>query len=204
MTLSVLGTQLPAGTQPTSLVVHMPADATGSVGLYDDVNGGCDGNSGPGTACQGLGLAPIVNGYATLTTLSPTLGNGVHYIHAAYGGDGSYTPYESNPVEVTIGLSSGTPPPTLTASASSRVGAGVVTVRGDANPFTTVWLHEKSLGSDGFHVVAAKVATAEGTYEFHLSITSTTRFFVSAVDGSRSSTVRARVERSMEPSSTQG
>ncbi len=193
MTLSILGTQLPAGTQPTSLVVQMPADATGSVGFYDDVNGGCDGSTGPGTACQGLGLAPIVDGYATITTLSPTLGNGTHEIHAAYGGDANYIPDESNPVQVTIGLSAGAPSPALTVAANSRVAGGIVTVHGTANAFTTVWLHERSLGSDAFRTVTAQVANHEGTYMFHVSIARTTEFYVSAVDGSRSSVATARV-----------
>jgi hypothetical protein len=81
-------------------------------------------------------------------------------------------------------------------AANSRVAGGIVTVHGTANAFTTVWLHERSLGSDAFRTVTAQVANHEGTYMFHVSIARTTEFYVSAVDGSRSSVATARVLKS--------
>ena len=52
--------------QPVALTATLPADADGYVGFYDDVNGGCDGHTGPGSACQGLGTATLYDGAATL------------------------------------------------------------------------------------------------------------------------------------------
>lgn len=116
MALTINGTStsttLSAGQQPTSLVVQMPADATGSVGFYDDINGGCEGSTAPGAKCQGEGVAPIVNGYATLTSVTVPLTDGVHYLHASYGGDGHYNPNGSSTVTVTIGSASATRPAT--------------------------------------------------------------------------------------------
>ena len=87
----------------------MPPLSTGSVGFYDDLNGGCEGKTGPGAKCQGLGTAPLKDGYATLTQLSTPLVSGKNLIHAAYGGDSQYgddsrfNPNESNVVTVTLG-----------------------------------------------------------------------------------------------------
>jgi hypothetical protein len=44
--------------EPPVLTVHMPADATGEVGFYDFARPGAD---------KGIGLAPIIDGVATLT-----------------------------------------------------------------------------------------------------------------------------------------
>ncbi len=102
ITLTVNGSVFPVGKAPSSLVVQLPADATGSVGFYDDVKGGCEGSTASGAACQGLGVAPILDGYATLTTLSVPLGVGPHYLHASYGGDGNYLGNQSNVVTVSV------------------------------------------------------------------------------------------------------
>ncbi len=52
--------------RPVALTATLPADANGDVGFYDDINRGCDGNTGPGSACQGLGTATLYDGTATL------------------------------------------------------------------------------------------------------------------------------------------
>lgn len=106
MQLTVNGTELQS---PKSLVVQVPPQTTGSVGFYNDINGGCEGDSGPNAKCQGLGVAPIVNGYAILTQLSTPLQPypATNYIHASYGGDSEYgansrfAANDSNVVKVT-------------------------------------------------------------------------------------------------------
>jgi Bacterial Ig-like domain (group 3) len=103
MELTISGTVLPSGQNPKSLVVHMPTDATGTVGFYNDINGGCDGKNGPGAKCQGEGVAAIQNGYATLTTLTVPLVTGKNYLHASYSGDSRYQANGSNTVTVTLG-----------------------------------------------------------------------------------------------------
>ena len=109
MNLTITGTQLKSGQSPKSLVVQMPSQATGSVGFYNDINQGCEGGNGPGAKCQGLGVAPIVNGYAVLTQLSTQLQSGPNRIHASYGGDSEYgdnsrfSASDSNVVTVNVG-----------------------------------------------------------------------------------------------------
>lgn len=107
--LTITGTQLKSGQSPKSLVVQMPSQATGSVGFYNDIKQGCEGGNGPGAKCQGLGVAPIVNGYAVLTQLSTPLQSGANRIHASYGGDSEYgdnsrfSASDSNEVTVNVG-----------------------------------------------------------------------------------------------------
>jgi Bacterial Ig-like domain (group 3) len=110
MQLTVSGTVLKSGQSPTSLVVQMSPYAAGSVGFYNDINGGCDGKTGSGAVCQGEGVAAIdLHGYATLTTLSVPLKPGRNYLHASYGGDSEYgansefNPADSNTVIVNVG-----------------------------------------------------------------------------------------------------
>jgi hypothetical protein len=103
MNLTISGTVLSSGQTPKSLVVQMPPDATGTVAIYNDINGGCDGKNGPGAACQGEGVATIENGYAALTALTNPLVTGKNYLHASYGGDSHYQPAGTNAVTVTLG-----------------------------------------------------------------------------------------------------
>ncbi len=88
-TLSVSGTVLTTGENPTSLVVRTPADATGTVTFYSDIN-------------QVLGRAPIQDGYAILTSVSATLPVGTHPLSASYPGDAHYNGGQSNTVVVTV------------------------------------------------------------------------------------------------------
>jgi hypothetical protein len=92
MALTASSTQVPEGHPPT-LTVRMPTDATGHVGFYDAAQ--------PGTE-KGIGTADLVEGVATLTAPTRTLGVGTHTIHASYSGDGRYHPNDSNTVTVTV------------------------------------------------------------------------------------------------------
>jgi hypothetical protein len=109
MQLTVSGTVLKAGQSPTSLVVQISPSASGSVEFYNDINGGCEGKTGPGAACQAEGTATLNRGYATLTSLTVPLQPGRNYLHATYAGDseqGAYSefnPGTSNVVTVTVG-----------------------------------------------------------------------------------------------------
>jgi Big-like domain-containing protein len=103
MALTISGTMPASGQAPKSLVVQLPADATGSVGFYDASLPGAD---------KGIGVAPIVNGQATLTSLTKTLPDGAQSLYAWYGGDGNYGGGGSNPVTVIVGSASGTRPGT--------------------------------------------------------------------------------------------
>ena len=88
--------------QPVALTATLPADATGDVGFYDDVNGGCDGHTGSGSLCQGLGTATLYDGTATLPNPDVALEIGTHELHASWGGDTHYNPGDSNAVTVTV------------------------------------------------------------------------------------------------------
>jgi hypothetical protein len=76
---------------PLVLTVTMPADATGIVGFYNDSLPGAD---------KGIGIAPIIDGVATLTTPTRELVPGINIVHASYGGDAHYLPSESNHVVI--------------------------------------------------------------------------------------------------------
>ena len=86
--LSLSGTVLTTGENPSSLVVRTPADATRTVTFYSDIN-------------QVLGRAPIQDGYAILTSVSATL-PGIHPLSASYPGDAHYNSGQSNTVVVTV------------------------------------------------------------------------------------------------------
>jgi Bacterial Ig-like domain (group 3) len=101
LTMSASSTQMEWG-QPPSLTAKLPADATGIVGFYDDVNGGCEGNKSPGAVCQGLGTAQIMNGIATLPAPTRALSVGSHRLHASYGGDSHYLASDSADLTVTV------------------------------------------------------------------------------------------------------
>ena len=98
MHLTVSGTMLKAGQAPTSLVVQMSPYASGKVTFYDDINSGCEGKTTSGAACQDLGSADNIQGYATLTTLATPLVAGQNSIYASYAGDSNQGAYsEFNP-----------------------------------------------------------------------------------------------------------
>jgi hypothetical protein len=92
MNLSASATNVDQGTAPV-LTVDMPADATGAVGFYDSAQPGTD---------KGIGVAPIVDGVATLAAPTRPLPAGVNPIRASYGGDDVYSPNDSNLVTVTV------------------------------------------------------------------------------------------------------
>ena len=92
MTLTASDTQVDQGTAPV-LTVDMPADATGYVGFYDAAQPGTD---------KGIGTAPIIDGVATLAAPTRPLPAGDNPIRASYGGDGTYSPNDSNLVTVTV------------------------------------------------------------------------------------------------------
>ena len=119
MTLSASSTHVLVGEAPPVLTVHMPADATGHVGFYDAARAGDD---------KGIGVAPIVDGVATLGAPDRPLVLGGNPIHAVYGGDATYRESYSNTVVVTV--SKRVTPMTLTASATRviRLEAPVFTV----------------------------------------------------------------------------
>jgi len=107
MTLTASATQVLAS-EPPVLTVRMPADATGEVGFYDFARPGAD---------KGIGLAPIVDGVATLTAPDRPLVLGDNPIQASYGGNEIYGPGDSNIVTVVV-VTRLTPKLTLTASST--------------------------------------------------------------------------------------
>jgi hypothetical protein len=102
MALTVDGTSLRLGQEPKSLVVQMPADASGKVTFYDDQHGACAGESSEPT-CNVLGIALINNGYAAITPVPMALAQGTHSEFAKYDGDSNYLPNQSNVVTVKVG-----------------------------------------------------------------------------------------------------
>jgi hypothetical protein len=77
MTLSASSTHVLVGEAPPVLTVPVPADATGHVGFYDAARAGDD---------KGIGVAPIVDGVATLGAPDRPLVLGENPIQAVYGG----------------------------------------------------------------------------------------------------------------------
>jgi hypothetical protein len=92
MTLTASSTVVLTGHAPV-LAVTMPARATGEV-TFDDA-------AQPGTG-KGIGLAPIVDGVATLTAPDRPLALGDNPVQASYGGNGVYGPAESNEVTLSV------------------------------------------------------------------------------------------------------
>ncbi|HTT92693.1 MAG TPA: Ig-like domain-containing protein, partial [Acidimicrobiales bacterium] len=128
--------------QPVALTATLPADATGTVGFYDDVNGGCEDSATPGAACQGLGVANIRDGQAVLSNVTVPLGVGTHYLHASYGGDTHYVANDSTPVTVTVSKAS----PQVTLSVN-----GTVFPVGSAPVSLVAQLPSDATGSVGFY-----------------------------------------------------
>jgi len=92
MSLSASATQVVQGQSPV-YTVHMPTGATGQIGFYDTSLPGPD---------KGIGLAPVVNGVATLAAPTKPLLVGQNVIQASYGGDDTYAANDSNQVTVTV------------------------------------------------------------------------------------------------------
>ncbi len=93
---------------PPVLTVRMPAGVTGEVGFYDAARPGAD---------KGIGLAPIIDGVATLTAPDRPLVLGDNPIGASYGGNAIYAPADSNAVTV-VAVSALAPMLMLTASST--------------------------------------------------------------------------------------
>jgi hypothetical protein len=108
MTLTASATEVLLGEAPV-LTVAMPADATGTVGFYDFARPGAD---------KGIGVAPIIDGVATLTAPDRPLVLGANPIQASYGGNEIYGPADSNIVTVTVVYQL---IPTLTLTANSTL-----------------------------------------------------------------------------------
>jgi hypothetical protein len=100
MRLSASPTTVPLGQAPV-LTVQMPSDATGTVGFYDTTVPGTD---------KGIGVAPIINGVATLTSPSRPLVQGDNSIYAWFGGDAKWAAHSSNTVPITVNPAPTTPP----------------------------------------------------------------------------------------------
>lgn len=134
MTLTASATQVLVGEAPV-LTVTMPTDATGEVGFYDFARPGTD---------KGIGLAPIIDGVATLAAPDRPLVLGANPIQASYVGSAIYGPNDSNIVTVTV-VHQLIPTLTLTAN-STLVLAGhkpTLTVRmpADATGRVYFWLY---------------------------------------------------------------
>jgi hypothetical protein len=134
MTLTASATTVLASEPPPVLTVTMPADATGEVGFYDSARPGID---------KGIGLAPIVDGVATLTAPDRPLVLGANPITASYGGNAVYGPADSNTVTVTV-VSKLMPTLTLTASAT-------LLLQGHG-PVLTAQLPADATGTVGFYL----------------------------------------------------
>jgi hypothetical protein len=92
MILSANGYRVVEGSNPVFTVV-MPGDATGYVGFYDTSFSGAD---------KGIGVAPLVDGVATLVVPTRPLILGENIIQASYGGSSIYVANDSNRVTVTV------------------------------------------------------------------------------------------------------
>jgi Bacterial Ig-like domain (group 3) len=84
MTLTASAPLIAQG-EPLTLTVHLPANATGTVGFY---------------APHAIARAPIINGIATYTTRN--LRPGTHTLTASFGGDENWAPNDSKPVTIRI------------------------------------------------------------------------------------------------------
>jgi len=135
MTLTASSTHVRI-TEPPVLTVRMPADATGEVGFYDFARPGAD---------KGIGVAPVIDGVATLTMPDRPLVLGDNPIQASYGGNAIYAAADSNLVTV-VAVSKPVPPMTLTAS-STQV---LVT----EPPVLTVRMPPDATGEVGFYDAA--------------------------------------------------
>jgi hypothetical protein len=93
MELSASATQIVEGQPAPVFTLKMPTDATGEIGFYNLSLPGPD---------KGIGVAPIIDGTATLRTPTRALLLGQNDIQASYGGNDSYAAHDSNTVTVTV------------------------------------------------------------------------------------------------------
>lgn len=138
--------------------VHLPADATGSVGFYNLTLPGPD---------QGIGVAPIIDGVATLTAPTRPLLLGRNAIRATYGGDSTYGESNSNTVTVTV----------VKLVPSIRLTASPTTVREGQSPVFTVQLPADATGRVAFYNLTAGNAYIGEAVVVHgiATLTATTR-----------------------------
>jgi hypothetical protein len=93
MVLSASTTQVEEGQPAPVFTLRMPADATGDAGFYNLSLPGPD---------KGMGVAPIIDGVATLRTPTRALLVGQNDIQASYLGNDKYAAHDSNTVTVTV------------------------------------------------------------------------------------------------------
>jgi hypothetical protein len=93
MVLSASANQIEHGQSPPVFTLRMPADATGEAGFYNLSLPGPD---------KGIGVAPIIDGTATLRTPTKALLPGQNDIQASYLGNDKYAAHDSNTVTVTV------------------------------------------------------------------------------------------------------
>ncbi|MBZ5620376.1 MAG: Ig-like domain-containing protein [Acidobacteriia bacterium] len=108
-TLSALPLQSPFGQTVNLIVTVIPSSATGTITFRD------------GSLI--LGTAPLINGTATASTSTLTVG--AHFLTAAYGGDNTFNPSTSPPVTVQVSQASTTTVLTVSPT-SSAPGQGVL------------------------------------------------------------------------------
>ena len=142
--MSVSATPTPWG-RPPSLSARLPADATGIVGFYDDINGGCDFSGRPGARCVEVGLAQIMDGVATIPAPAPPLDVGSHELHASYTGDRRYKANDS--AAMTVEVDKGDPALDLRIS-------GTVLTPGRAMKSMVVLLAPDATGSVSFSLLS--------------------------------------------------
>ncbi len=155
--LTASATEVLEGQSPV-FTVHLPADATGSVGFYNLTLPGPD---------QGIGVAPIIDGVATLTAPTRPLLLGRNAIRATYGGDSTYGESNSNTVTVTV----------VKLVPSIRLTASPTTVREGQSPVFTVQLPADATGRVAFYNLTAGNAYIGEAVVVHgiATLTATTR-----------------------------
>ena len=137
--------------QPLTLTATVPVDETGSVGFYDS----------SGAVAQGLGVAALHHGTATITlnTDDSRLHQGENQITFSTGGDAQYLANDSAPVAVTI--SPKAPPVTLIVSGTDPVGyqPTSITASVPTGVTGTITFHDDVLGDLGTATIDNGYAT---------------------------------------------
>jgi hypothetical protein len=133
MVLSASTTQIEHGQAPPVFTLKMPADATGEVGFYNLSLPGAD---------KGIGVAPIIDGTATLRTPTKALLLGHNDIQASYHGNDAYAAHDSNTVTVTVTK----PRPSMVLSASATE-----ILEGQPAPVFTLKMPADATGEIGFY-----------------------------------------------------
>ena len=149
-TLTVSASDLGYG-QPLTLTATVPVDETGGVGFYDS----------NGAVAQGLGVAALHHGSATITlnTDDSRLHQGENQITFSTGGDAQYLANDSAPVAVTI--SPKAPPVTLSVNGTDPVGyqPTSITARVPTGVTGTIMFHDDVLGDLGTATIDNGYAT---------------------------------------------